>query len=62
MRYKTLKLLKCPKCGGNLKIETVKEGKQKHVIIKGLLTCSSCNSTFRIEEGIISMENINIEK
>lgn len=57
MRYKTIRILKCPKCGGDLKLEIDDEEERKEPeAISGSLKCLTCGSIFKIEEGIIFMD------
>ena len=53
MRYKTIRILKCPKCGGDLKLNIDDREENKGLkVVSGMLECLKCGSSFRIKEGV----------
>ena len=49
MNIKFLKYLACPKCKGDLFLES---GEKKTIILNDILTCKSCNNKYSINNGI----------
>ena len=48
MNKKLLEILACPKCAGDLRLQTTDSDE----VIEGTLTCSSCAATYPVSNGI----------
>ena len=53
MKEKSLEILCCPACGGELKLESsLKDGED---IVSGRLVCKACRKTYSIKDGIADL-------
>ena len=50
MKRELMKILACPMCKGDLKLETTEENDGE--IFAGCLTCATCQQSYPISEGI----------
>ena len=50
MKKELMEILACPVCKGSLELSAEEEDGDD--VVKGALTCKSCNETYRIEESI----------
>lgn len=50
MRRKTLDILCCPVCKGDLTLTVAEENEKE--IVEGVLTCAACRTDYPIHEGI----------
>ena len=59
MKRETIEILACPLCKGDLELEVTEEKGEE--VWAGCLTCSACQLSFAIIEGVPNLLSLEIE-